>query len=248
MGVIRVNYREIEEIRFGYCLGSGKEGRCYFYEEDNCIVKLYHCMLRHGQLYFDDLYDSKIAFPRDILFYENTDLIAGYTMPYLRGKSLNNGFFSDMSFDELKLAYLELKKLIEKYKNIYMDDLCLDNIFYDKAKKSFSLIDTSRWYPKKDGYKENINDINWVFIACLILNLDIKNNIIFEDRTVIELYSMYYHYGLQSIRKYHNFTFDRIDISELFLQFLKVVVEKTSENEGKNIKTIKELIRKKENL
>ena len=167
MAIIRVNYKEIEALRYGVLVGYGKEGRCYFQEDDNLLVKLFHYFIKDRQIYFSYLKDARISFPVDILKYEDTESVVGYTLPFLQGESLKDGFKMDTSLEKLKESFLELKELINKYKDIYMNDICLDNIFYDYDKNQFNLIDTSRWYPKVNGYRENLSNINWIFIAAV---------------------------------------------------------------------------------
>ena len=136
MGVIRVNYKQMEDIRKGICIGSGKEGRCFLIDSKT-VLKLYHSFFRNIKLYFDNYVDSNIAFPKDLIYYDDTDLLAGYTMPYLYGNNILSGFKNDLNINELKYAYIKLKDLIKKYNDIYMDDLCLENIIYDGRTSNF---------------------------------------------------------------------------------------------------------------
>ena len=242
MGVIRVNYHDIEKIRQGFCLGRGKEGSCYFQSKYNCIFKIYHSFFRQNKLYFDNLTDDRISFPKDILLYGDTDLIIGYTMPYLRGVDLVNGFPWKLDLNLLKNAYVELKNLILKYKDIYMDDMCLDNIFYDDRKASFSLIDTSRWYPKDNCYKENLSEINWVLITSLLVNMDVRNNSISNDKLFSELYRIYYQYSLETTKKINGMKYNNINLDGMFIKFLDLVEEQTSELKGYKVKKIEDLM------
>ena len=240
MGAIRVDYKQMEEIRKNKPIGIGKEGSCYHLEDD-IVIKLYNGFFRNNKLYFDNLNDEKIAFPIDILFYENTELMVGYTMPYLYGNNLVNGFPLDLKLKTLKYAFIELKTLISKYKDIYMDDMCLDNIFYNDLRSYFSLIDTSRWYPRNDGYKESINDINWLFIASLLINVDIDKKI-YKDKIFKELYNLYHRYTLEVNKRICHMQYDKIDIHGLFIEFLNTLEKKTSNIKEKKVKKIEDLI------
>ena len=240
MGVIRLNYQQIDEIRKNKPLGIGKEGSCYLYK-NNEVIKLYHSFFRTNKLYFADLKDKNIAFPKDIILYENTDLILGYTMPYFKGVNIVNGFSKDLDLETLKYSFIILKDLIKKYKDIYMDDMCLDNIFYNDNNSSFSLIDTSRWYPKADGYKDSINDINWIFVAGLLINIKgIKKNI-YEDNIFRDLYAIYYKYELEANKRISGMSYDKINIDGLFKDFLINTEKKVSEVKGYKVKKISDL-------
>ena len=240
MGVLRINYQQMDEIRREKPLGIGKEGSCYRIDNKN-IIKLYHSFFRRSELYFSNLKDERIAFPIDIVYYENTKSIVGYTMPFLRGNNLINGFPINLNINTLKYAYVGLRDLINKYKDIYMDDMCLDNIFYNEIKSYFSLIDTSRWYPKKDGYLDSISDVNWILIASLLINIDVNNDIIYEDKLFKELYNLYRRYELEINKKISGMKYDRFNIDGLFIDLLKFLETKTSEIKGYKVKKIEDL-------
>lgn len=242
MGIIRVNCRDIEELKYGAPAGFGKEGLCYFQEDDNLLVKLFHYFFNNRQIYFQYLKDARISFPVDILKYEDTESVVGYTLPFLKGESLKDGFKMDTSLEKLKESFLELKELINKYKDIYMNDICLDNIFYDYDKNQFNLIDTSRWYPKVNGYRENLSNINWIFIAGLTESLDLKHNRLSEDEFFNKLYKIYYQYKLEIIKKNNKMKYQDMNIDGLFLEFLNNLIENGSRLSDHEVKTIKELV------
>lgn len=242
MAIIRVNYKEIEALRYGVLVGYGKEGRCYFQEDDNLLVKLFHYFIKDRQIYFSYLKDARISFPVDILKYEDTESVVGYTLPFLQGESLKDGFKMDTSLEKLKESFLELKELINKYKDIYMNDICLDNIFYDYDKNQFNLIDTSRWYPKVNGYRENLSNINWIFIAGLTESLDLKHNRLSEDEFFNKLYKIYYQYKLEIIKKNNKMKYQDMNIDGLFLDILNNLIENGSRLSDHEVKTIKELV------
>ena len=237
MGVVRLNYQQMDEIRKNKPIGTGKEGSCYFLD-NNKIIKLYHSFFRHNKLYFVNLKDERIAFPIDIIYYENTNLMVGYTRPYLNGVNLVNGFPRELNLNSLKQAYNELKKLIEKYQNIYMDDMCLDNILYN-PNNYFSLIDTSRWYPKENGYIESINDINLMFIASLFKNVD--KEMFYEDNFFMELYNLYHQYEIEFDKRICGMKYDKINIECLFIECLKIIEQKISEIKEYKVEKIKDL-------
>ena len=241
MGVIRVNYHDIEEIRYGVQIGYGKEGKVYFQEDDNGVVKIFHSFLKQKKLFFAGLTDNKIAFPKDILLYENTDLIIGYTMTFFQGRNLAEGFPSYLDIELLKKECLELEKLVIKYKDIFMDDICLDNIFYNNVKKYFSLIDTSRWYYENNGYIKSINELNWALISGLLLNLDIENSSIINDNFYKEMYNIYYQYCLERNKKFNGMNYTNININGLFLEFLNTIINKLSDIKGFKVKKISDL-------
>ena len=242
MGVISLTYKQMDEIRKNKPFGKGKEGSCYYHKNGKDVIKLYHSFFKQNQLYFDNLEDSNIAFPKDIIFYDKTQLIIGYTMPYLKGIDIVNGFPLDLNINQLKYAYIKLKDLIKKYKEIYMDDLCLDNILYNNIENRFNLIDTSRWYPKNNGYLDNINDINWLFTTILIYGIDMR--IIDKDKYFQELKNEYTYYGVEKVKRSNQISYQEMDINNMFIEMINYLIEKQSDIQGKKIKTIKDLYSK----
>ena len=224
---VLVDRREIQEIKFSPRIGNGKEGCCYLPDDDNKIYKLFHYYDGKRKIYFDNLSNNQRAFPEDILIDKDSNLIAGYTMYYLSGEKFINGFHEDLNLEELKKAYLEMRLIILKYKDIYMDDNCLENMLYDYKFSRINLIDTSRWYPKMDGQIENINEFNWQMMTALLRNLDWKSFKLNRDKELFELYLIY--------KKLEN-------ISSLFVEFLMELEKKVSEYKQTKVKTIKDLI------
>ena len=88
---VLVTEREIEELRYGRKVGNGKEGICYFSEDDNKVVKIFHDWHSVYSLLTDKIKHSQIAYPIDIL-YDKEDNLRGYTMYFLGGQKFKNGF------------------------------------------------------------------------------------------------------------------------------------------------------------
>ena len=59
-----------------------------------------------------------------------------------------------------------------RQKNVFMDDLCLENMLYDSENKRINLIDTSRWFSKRDGQFESIGNFNWQMMSALLQSID----------------------------------------------------------------------------
>ena len=221
---VLVDNKYLEKIKKSQSLDSGKEGKCYL-DKNNKVIKIFHKKTMFRKIYFDNINHNQIAFPID-LFYDKDNCILGYTMNYLNGKNLLNGFSKDLDLNELKSVYLKTRLMILKLKNIYMDDNCLENMLYDYESKKINLIDTSRWYEKLDGELDSINDFNWQMINSLLRNIDWKSFKLNRDK---ELYNMFLTY------KYTK------DIPSLFMEFLSELENKVSEYKGEKVKTIKDL-------
>ena len=94
MGKVLVDDHDVEAIRFGRKIGVGKEGTCYFSEEDNQVVKIYHMYLPKRKVYFENLSDNNITFPNDTLF----DMETGDSKP-IRGTYYLSGINPCLYFD-----------------------------------------------------------------------------------------------------------------------------------------------------
>ncbi len=193
MGRVLVEDHDLEEIRFGRKIGfNGKEGSCYFSEDDNQVIKLYHIFLGTRKVYFDGLVSNSISFPNDILIYKYTEAIAGYTMDYFPGIQLYNGFPKSLELNNLKKAYQDLKRVVETYKDINMYDLCVANILFDFQRAKFNLIDTSRWYPCFNSNNSNLDELHktLAYIICHG-NLAWLNEYMNKSKELFELYKYY---------------------------------------------------------
>ena len=111
-----------------------------------------------------------IAFPKDIYIDSNNNIIAS-TMSYLPGEKLSNGFPKDIEVSKIKEAYNRLFQELQKYPNIYMSDLCLDNILYDENTNSFYIIDTRQWKEWNDSFGLNYARLDQNLSAALYENL-----------------------------------------------------------------------------
>lgn len=160
MGIVLVDREEKRKLDFLESFARGKEGSCHLIEDGNKVLKLYYIYMKDRQVYFDDLKSLNISFPIDILIDSLSGLIVGYTMNYLEGIKLHEGFPKDVKLENLKKMYLDIKKVIEEFSDIRMDDMCLPNILADFNNSQFNLIDTSVWYPKDKAYNENMNEFD----------------------------------------------------------------------------------------
>ena len=228
MGKVLVDRRYIVEIMEGNYIGFGKEGKCYFTEDDNQLVKIFHDHLSvdRRKVLFDDLNNDQIAFPNDLLIDKDTNILVGYTMYYLGGEKFVHGFRDDLNLEELKKAYLKIRLIMLNLKDIYMFDNCLENMLYDYKLKRINLIDTSRWYQKLDGHIESINEFNWQMMNSLLENIDWKHFRLNQDKQLYDLYITY---------KYLE------NVPSLFLEFLNELENKVSEYKGYKVKTISDL-------
>ena len=52
MGKILVERRYLDEIRRNRPINQGKEGSCYFFKDDNFVVKLFHLYDKKRKIYF----------------------------------------------------------------------------------------------------------------------------------------------------------------------------------------------------
>ena len=226
MGKILVDLKRIEKIRNLYTIGRGKEGTCYLLEDTNEIIKLFHILDQKRKIYFDDLTSSNISFPKDILMYD--DLVAGYTMNYLDGQKIIDGFPKKIELNTLKQMYIDIKNIIIDYPDLCMDDMCLANILIDVKNKKINLIDTSRWYPKEKSKDNNIKwlDMILVYVLCR-KNMEWLGS--YQNKSP-ELFGLYRSYKLG----YH----------VPFLEILEAIEDEIEEKFSKNIKIIDDLVPK----
>ena len=235
MARFSVDFQGIEEIkREKEFLNSGKEGACYFLDSKT-IIKLFHILRGNRKINFKGYKSNNIAFPIDIYYYDDTNFIEGYTMNYLKGMSLSKEFDSSLLIDDLKNAYNKIRIEIENYPDIYMDDLVSVNILYDYNSNNFNIIDTSKWYKKKDAKLVNISRLNAILIDRLleivknsykdIIEHDPKLNLLYQEYNNILM-------GFQYLEKVYN--------PELFLEFVDRLV-KIVNNYNEKVETIGDL-------
>ena len=229
MASVLVDFQEIENYKKNNMCGRpGKEGTCYYLTND-IIIKIFHIFLGDKRVYFDNLKNEFISFPIDVFYDSIVKLETAYTMKYLEGTTLINGFSKEIKIENVKKAYINLKKIIEEYKDINMYDMCLANILYDAKTNSLNLIDTSRWYPSNNSFLTNIEQFN----NCLCYSL--------------------FRYNMSWIRK-----IDNLDLKKLtnlfktyenyldnnfpnFLELLDIVSYEIEKNSDKKIKTFDDL-------
>lgn len=222
MAVVLVNDLELKRIKNSQYLNVGDEGTCYLYK--NLVFKLYHDLIYNRKIYFNSFESDLIAFPKDILLsYENKKVL-GYTMNYMGGQNIKNGFSENMKLSILKKSYMELKAELEKFRNIDMNNISLTNILYDETKEKLQLIDTSLWIPNGDSYFNNLEIINHMLINALSINLDWNRYLLNCDKELFELYGLYkngYSY---------------------FVEFLELLEIKVKQVKNKEIKLVKDLL------
>lgn len=226
MSCVLVDINDIDKLRKLEFLQRGKEGSCYFLNNDE-IIKLYHIMDTKRKIYFDNLESDVIAFPKDIYIYKGTDLITGYTMNFLKGESFISGFSKKLLLMDLKKTIMDIRNEIAKYPNIYMEDMCLVNLLFDYNLKRIKLIDTSMWYEKEDSLEDNIKKINMIMMTSLCRTIDWITYPLMKDKDLHELYRMHI-YGNDSLP----------------IEFLELIELKMSEINGQEVKTIGDLVRK----
>ena len=222
MSHITITYQEIEKIQRGRLLSSGAEGICYFLNEKT-LFKLYKGLYLNRKIFCENLKSNSIAFPIDVYYYENTGLIQGYSMKYMRGNQLISGFSPFLVLDALKEAYQKIKKEIEKYPDIYMNDLFLRNILYDIPDNEFRLIDTGSWYFKEQSLVSNLSNFNLELMKAFCdYTLDFFNSTFYENKKLRELYDLY---------------LNKINEKDLFLLFLEEI-----QKEKDKVKVIGDII------
>lgn len=243
MGRILVDRDTVEEMEKRPPLNHGKEGQCYYTDDPNTIVKLFYYYDRYRNVSFDDRYHEQIAYPKDILIDKESKMITGYTMPYIKGQKFQYGFPKYMTLEELKNAYLDMKEIILEQNNIYMDDNCLENMFYDFKKQRFNLIDTSRWYKDYNGHIRSLCDFNFFMTHALLMIYDYNNKKIKKTDRIQELYKMYdkyWNYDNVILRK--NALYETVlPLTNLFSDFLEEIKLKVSEYKGEKVKTINDI-------
>ena len=160
---------DIEHLKGEY-LGEGREGICYKMIDSNLVLKIYKEGQRPEELIIREQESPYIAFPKDI-FVDFDGKILASTMPFMLGKKLENGFLEGLEISKLKEAYNVILLEIQKYSDIYMSDLCLDNIFYSELTNRFYLIDTTLWKQWDDSVGLNIARINQNLSHALYKNI-----------------------------------------------------------------------------
>ena len=169
MSKIVTSLEELDKIK-GKELGEGREGICYYLNNSSLILKIYKEDKRPRELNGSNNISSYIAFPKDIFTDSNGNIIAN-TMSFLPGKKITDGFPEHIEISKIKEAYNRLLEEIKKFPNIYMSDLCLDNILYDENTNSFYIIDTKQWKNWDDSFGLNYARLDQNLSAALYENI-----------------------------------------------------------------------------
>ncbi len=231
MGKVLVNIIDILEIESNNTfLAKGKEGSCYFLNKDT-VIKIFKTVRKYKNIYIKDHTSPNIAFPKDIYYLEDSNLIKAYTMNYLKGKDIYLGLDSSLLIDNLINAYNKIRLEIEKFPNIYMADLVGVNILYDNSSNEFNIIDTSEWYKLKNSLIYNINNLNHSLLKSLFRTIDLEESNFKSDK----LRKLY--------QEYKDLILDlEIHDLDLFMNFITELVSYNKEYKDK-VKTISDLKR-----
>lgn len=226
-----INRKILEEIKKEEPMGVGEESNCYFLKGSSDIIKIYFQHKRLSDIKFDDKKSLYIAFPKDVLVDEETNEIVANTMSYLPGEKIFNGFPRELEISNLKEAYNVLSQEIQKFSDIYMVDLCLDNILFDLGSNRFYIIDTGRWHELPD-----VSALN-------------------QARIDINLSSALYNSGLSWLKDYPNLKEENPKLYDFFitskdvrycpfLEFLDTLILELETKFNQEVKTIGDLIPK----
>ncbi len=229
MNRVSVGVIDILEIESNNTLlGFGKEGSCYFLN-NNTVLKLFKKVSKYRNIYIKNHTSPYIAFPKDIYYLEDTNLIKGYTMNYLKGKDIYLGLDNSLLIDDLIKAYNKIRLEIEKFPNIYMADLVGVNILYDNSNNEFNIIDTSEWYKLKNALTYNLNSLNYNILKSLFKTINLEQSE-FKSNKLRKLYQEYKDLILEL----------NIYNLDLFMEFITELVTYNKEYKDK-VKTISDL-------
>ena len=229
MNRVMVGLLDIADIKSNNTfLGNGKEGSCYFLNKDT-IIKLFHLLKAERKLNFVGYSSDFIAFPKDIYYYYDSNLIEGYTMNYMKGISLSNDLDNDLLIEKLILAYNKIKSEIETLPNIYMADLVRVNVLYDYNANNINIIDTSRWYRLKNSKDKNVNRLNCILIKSLLMTIN-PLDYEYKSEKLKKLYNEYR--GLELELGIYNL--------DIFLEILEELIKYNKKTKDK-VKTIGDL-------
>ena len=226
-----INKKMLEIIQKEEPMGIGEESNCYFLKGTSDIIKIYFQPKRLNNIKFADKKSLYIAFPKDILVDVETNAVVANTMSYFPGEKIINGFPTDLEVAKLKEAYTILQEEIRQFSDIYMVDLCLDNILYDLKSNCFYIIDTGRWYKLPD-----VSALN-------------------QARIDINLSSALYNSGLSWLKDYPNLKEENPKLYDFFitskdvrycpfLEFLDTLILELETKYSQEVKTIGDLIPK----
>lgn len=172
-------------------LGVGSQGACYYDPKTNQVLKVFH-------IFFDDDYDDVISedltqfsnitnstfiWPIETIEYNN--LVIGYTMKFVKAKSLyeTNPLYVNLnSFAKaISKSYKDIELLTNNDIKIY--DI-MYNILYSKGK--INVIDTMEYSKRNVTLKENFEGFNLELKYFLVDNL--FNNFVNSNSFLRDLY------------------------------------------------------------
>lgn len=172
-------------------LGVGSQGACYYDPKTNQVLKVFH-------IFFDDDYDDVISedltqfsnitnstFIWPIETIEYNDFVIGYTMKFVKSKSLyeTNPLYVNLnSFAKaINKSYKDIELLTKNDIKIY--DI-MYNILYSKGK--INVIDTMEYSKRNVTLKENSVGFNLELKYFLVDNL--FDNFVNSDSFLRDLY------------------------------------------------------------
>ena len=172
-------------------LGVGSQGACYYDPKTNQVLKVFH-------IFFDDDYDDIISedltqfsnitnstfiWPIETIEYNN--LVIGYTMKFVKSKSLyeTNPLYVNLnSFAKaISKSYKDIALLTKNDIKIY--DI-MYNILYSRGK--INVIDTMEYSKRSVSLKENSEGFNLELKYFLVDNL--FNNFVNSNSFLRDLY------------------------------------------------------------
>ena len=160
---------DLEKIKLNK-IGEGREGICYSMNNSPLLLKIYRDNQRPEELNGSNYNSPYIAFPKDIIKDKEGNIIAS-TMPYVPGIQIIEGFPEHLEINKIKEAYYKILDELKKFPDIYMGDLCLDNLLYDEKNNSFNIIDTIQWRNYPDSFGLNYARLDQNLSASLYENI-----------------------------------------------------------------------------
>lgn len=118
-----------------------------------------------------------------------------------------------------------LKKKIELYRDIYMQDMSLVNIMYSASENKFKLIDTDQWYTCYNSNIENLNQLD-LCLSYAIFKYNASWVFLSDDKSD-QLFDLY---------KWH-----KLGHTTPFLEVLEVLEKELNEKYGVKAKNIADL-------
>ena len=210
----------------GFCLVKGKKiFKIYFNPCENvCDLSNYK--------------SKKISFPIHYLYNQNnlsSNMCVGEIMPYYNKKQITWSLNEKTIIDLLVKHYFELRKEIDKFPEILMDDLCTANILYNDE-NGFSIIDTTTWDVDKNKDFSQYNKMLFDFEVCERI-VDGILNIMPKTITDYEFYHNIKKYGSLGISLFNALESTLNDKYEL-LNILNLLQEIANKYSLEPIKTL----------